>query len=223
MSRSVIALSSRKFCAVARRAAPLACALAFAGLAPAAHADKIANPTAVFDGLDKITGRIISFEVALNETVQFGTLQITPRVCYSRPPTDQPQTDVFAQVDEIDEKKAVKRIFSGWMFADSPGRNDGHPRRAPGRGLGARHGRPRRRSDRRQRAAIVPDAGARGPEETQAQGPDGRRRPGLGPGARRQQRAAPTRRRVELGQRARPVILRDAMLRIAPQDEALPH
>jgi hypothetical protein len=121
MSRSVIALSSRKFCAAARRAARLACVLAFAGLAPAARADRIANPTAVFDGLDKITGRIISFEVALNETVQFGTLQITPRVCYSRPPTDQPQTDVFAQVDEIDEKKAVKRIFSGWMFADSPG------------------------------------------------------------------------------------------------------
>jgi hypothetical protein len=86
-----------------------------------ALADKISNPTAVFDGLDKITGRIISFEVAINETVQFGALQITPRVCYSRPPTDAPQTDAFAQVDEIDEKKETKRIFSGWMFADSPG------------------------------------------------------------------------------------------------------
>jgi hypothetical protein len=87
----------------------------------AALADKISNPIAVFDGLDKITGRIISFEVAINETVQFGALQITPRVCYSRPPTDAPQTDAFAQVDEIDEQKQIKRIFSGWMFADSPG------------------------------------------------------------------------------------------------------
>ena len=87
----------------------------------AALADKISNPVAVFDGLDKITGRIISFEVAINETVQFGALQITPRVCYSRPPTDAPQTDAFAQVDEIDEQKQIKRIFSGWMFADSPG------------------------------------------------------------------------------------------------------
>jgi hypothetical protein len=86
-----------------------------------AHADKISNPIAVFNGLDKITGRIISFEVAINETVQFGALQITPRVCYSRPPTDAPQTDAFAQVDEIDELKQMKRIFSGWMFADSPG------------------------------------------------------------------------------------------------------
>ena len=87
----------------------------------AAFADKISNPIAVFNGLDKITGRIISFEVAINETVQFGALQITPRVCYSRPPTDAPQTDAFAQVDEIDEQKQIKRIFSGWMFADSPG------------------------------------------------------------------------------------------------------
>jgi hypothetical protein len=87
----------------------------------AALADKISNPVAVFDGLDKITGRIISFEVKIDETVQFGALQITPRVCYSRPPTDSPQTDAFAQVDEIDEQKQIKRIFSGWMFADSPG------------------------------------------------------------------------------------------------------
>ena len=86
-----------------------------------ALADQISNPIAVFDGLDKITGRIISFEVAVDETVQFGALQITPRVCYSRPPTDAPQTDAFAQVDEIDEQKQIKRIFSGWMFADSPG------------------------------------------------------------------------------------------------------
>ena len=87
----------------------------------AARADKISHPTAIFDGLDKITGRIISFEVAINETVQFGALQITPRVCYSRPLTEAPQTDAFAQVDEIDEQKKLKRIFSGWMFADSPG------------------------------------------------------------------------------------------------------
>ncbi len=121
MTLSVAALSRRKLRAAARRAPLLACTLALMGLAQTAEADKIANPTAVFDGLDKITGRIISFEVAINETVQFGTLQITPRVCYSRPPTEQPQTDVFAQVDEIDEKKEMKRIFSGWMFADSPG------------------------------------------------------------------------------------------------------
>jgi hypothetical protein len=83
--------------------------------------ERIANPTAVFSGLDKITGRITSFDVAINETVQFGALQVTPRVCYSRPPTETPQTDAFVEVDEVTLQGAIKRIFTGWMFAASPG------------------------------------------------------------------------------------------------------
>ena len=89
-------------------------------LAPA-RADKIKNPTAVFNGLDKITGRIIAFDVAVDETVQFGALQITPRVCYSRPPTETPLTDAFIEVDEVTLENKYRRIFSGWMFAASPG------------------------------------------------------------------------------------------------------
>jgi hypothetical protein len=82
---------------------------------------RINNPTAVFSGLDKITGRIISFDVAVNETVQFGALQVTPRVCYSRPPTETPNTDAFVEVDEVTLQGEIKRIFTGWMFAASPG------------------------------------------------------------------------------------------------------
>jgi hypothetical protein len=103
-----------------------AMAAAIAGMASLsaagpAWADKIKHPTAVFAGLDKITGRIISFEAGIDETVQFGSLQITPRVCYSRPPTEAPRTDVFAEVDEVSAEKTYHRIFTGWMFADSPG------------------------------------------------------------------------------------------------------
>jgi hypothetical protein len=86
-----------------------------------AAAEKISNPVAVFAGLDKITGRIISFDVYINETVQFGALQVTPRVCYTRPPTEPPLTDAFIEVDEITLARKVKRIFTGWMFAASPG------------------------------------------------------------------------------------------------------
>jgi hypothetical protein len=84
---------------------------------------KIANPTAVFSGLDKITGRTITFDVAINETVQFGALQVTPRACYSRPPTETQTTDSFVKVDEVTLQGDVKQIFSGWMFAASPGLN----------------------------------------------------------------------------------------------------
>ena len=61
-------------------------------------AQKIPNNQAVFSGLDKITGRIIAFDVAFNETVQFGALQVTPRVCYTRPPTEMSNTDAFIEV-----------------------------------------------------------------------------------------------------------------------------
>ena len=84
-------------------------------------AQKIANDRAVFSGLDKITGRIISFDVAIGETVQFGALQVTPRVCYTRPPTETSNTDAFLEVDEITLQNEIKRIFTGWMFAASPG------------------------------------------------------------------------------------------------------
>ena len=86
-------------------------------------AQKIPNPTAVFSGLDKITGRIISFDVAINETVRFGALEVTPRACYTRPPTEAPTTDGFIEVDEVTLQGELKRIFTGWMFAASPGLN----------------------------------------------------------------------------------------------------
>lgn len=84
---------------------------------------KIPNQTAVFSGLDKITGRIISFDVAIGETVQFGALQVVPRVCYTRPPTEAAATDSFIEVSEVTLQGEVRRIFSGWMFAASPGLN----------------------------------------------------------------------------------------------------
>jgi hypothetical protein len=82
---------------------------------------KIPNTSALFSGLDKITGRIINFDVAIGETVQFGALQVTPRACYTRPPTETANTDAFVEVDEVTLQGEVKRIFTGWMFAASPG------------------------------------------------------------------------------------------------------
>jgi len=82
---------------------------------------KIPNGRAVFSGLDKITGRIISFDAGIGETVQFGALQVTARACYTRPPTEATNTDAFVDVDEVTLKGEIKRIFTGWMFAASPG------------------------------------------------------------------------------------------------------
>ncbi len=74
-----------------------------------------------FSGLDKITGRIINFDEDIGETVQFGALRVKTSACYTRPATEAANTDAFVEVDEITLQGEVKRIFSGWMYAASPG------------------------------------------------------------------------------------------------------
>ncbi len=87
------------------------------------HAEKLENPIAVFSGLDKITATITAFEVPVGKTKQFGTLQVTPRVCYTRPITEAPKTTSFVEVKELMLNGKLQGIFSGWMFAASPGLN----------------------------------------------------------------------------------------------------
>src|SRR5437764_1363346 len=84
-------------------------------------AQKIVNKKASFSGLDKITGRIINFDADIGETVQFGALRVKTDACYTRPATEAANTDAFVEVDEITLQGEVKRIFSGWMYAASPG------------------------------------------------------------------------------------------------------
>ena len=86
-----------------------------------AQADIVKNPIAVFAALDKVTGRISHLEIPINKTVEFGALKVTPRVCDTRPPTEAPHTSSFVEVDEVKLTGEVQRIFTGWMFAESPG------------------------------------------------------------------------------------------------------
>ncbi|MEO0497272.1 MAG: DUF2155 domain-containing protein [Pseudomonadota bacterium] len=101
----------------------VASALSLVSEAPVADAARISNRVAVFSGIDKITGRITTFDVYIDETVQFGALQVTPKICYTRDETETPKTTTFVQVDEITLDRKIRRIFNGWMFADSPGLN----------------------------------------------------------------------------------------------------
>ena len=87
------------------------------------QAERVSNRIAQFSGLDKITGRITTFDVYIDETVQFGALQVTPKVCYTRSEDETPRTDAFVEVNEITLDRKIRRIFTGWMFADSPGLN----------------------------------------------------------------------------------------------------
>jgi hypothetical protein len=90
-------------------------------IATPALAERIDNQVAIFSALDKVTTRISKFEVELGKTATFGVLRVTPRACYSRPAAEEPKTTTFVEVDEVQLDGKQKRIFTGWMFAESPG------------------------------------------------------------------------------------------------------
>ena len=74
--------------------------------------------------LDKITARIATVEVSLNQPLRFGTLEIELKHCAFRPPEEPPEAAAFLEIrdigfaDDLTEDKII--VFSGWMFASSP-------------------------------------------------------------------------------------------------------
>ncbi|WP_375658875.1 DUF2155 domain-containing protein [Bartonella sp. MR30HLJHH] len=97
--------------------------LVFLSLNSGVRAERISNGVAVFAGLDKITGRTTRFEVTLGKIYQYGALQVTPRACYTSSKGEATRTTGFVEVNEVTLDKKIRRIFTGWMFADSPGLN----------------------------------------------------------------------------------------------------
>ena len=77
----------------------LAAGVAAALLPGAATAQRFENQVAIFAALDKVTARISKLEVELNKTSTFGSLKVTPRVCYSRALDEPPKTTTFVEVE----------------------------------------------------------------------------------------------------------------------------
>ena len=78
---------------------------------------------AVFSGLDKVTARVTTVYAPIDIPVRFGSLQLTARTCYKRPPEELPEETVFVEVDDMQVSAEPKRIFTGWMFWSSPALN----------------------------------------------------------------------------------------------------
>ena len=114
------------------QAAPkLPAAPAPAAPAPATQADTQAAPPAppqggtelMMRGLDKITGRPTNIPAPIGKPVHFATLTITARYCYSTPPSETPETAAFVQIEDHRPDQPGRRVFSGWLYASSPGLN----------------------------------------------------------------------------------------------------
>jgi hypothetical protein len=101
------------------RPARLLLCLAWSMALPAAAADLVFEK-ALLQGLDKVSGRIVSIEAPVGQSVHFGTLELIVRTCRKRPPEDPPESAAFIDIWEIRSGEAAASLFRGWMFASSP-------------------------------------------------------------------------------------------------------
>jgi hypothetical protein len=81
----------------------------------------VVGQTAVLQGLDKVTARVTELQVPVGGTGTFGSLLVTVRDCRKTPPTEEPESAAFLEIDDDPPDAAATRVFSGWMFASSPG------------------------------------------------------------------------------------------------------
>lgn len=76
----------------------------------------------ILQGLDKITARIKTIEVNIQENYSFGVLNIFVERCLYSKPIFKPESLAFIRIkDNSDRLSEVK--FEGWMFASSPALN----------------------------------------------------------------------------------------------------
>lgn len=78
--------------------------------------------------LNKRTGATQEFTAHPGETLRFATLTIRVRACETTPPWEAKQTAAYFQIDDqpAQVRRApvlTRRVFSGWMFAESPSLN----------------------------------------------------------------------------------------------------
>jgi len=77
----------------------------------------------ILRGLDKMTGQADNIFAPIGVPVQFATLSITARYCYSTPQSETPETTAFLQIEDERPDKPKRQVFSGWMLASSPSLN----------------------------------------------------------------------------------------------------
>jgi len=113
-----------------KAATPAPAAPAVQPAAPGADVPAVAPPAPpkggtelLLRGLDKITGRPTNITAPIGKPVQFATLTITARFCYSTPPSETPETTAFVQIEDHRPDQPARRVFSGWMYGSSPGLN----------------------------------------------------------------------------------------------------
>jgi hypothetical protein len=88
----------------------------------------MAERVITFAVLNKNNGQTRDFRVRPGTVVNYGRLTIRARACEATPPWERPWSGAFLQIDDRPKRGGTKRVFSGWLFAESPSINSfDHP------------------------------------------------------------------------------------------------
>lgn len=76
---------------------------------------------AELQALDKVTARVSTLRVPVNQPASFGTLTVTVRSCQARPPDEVPDASAWLEIADSRPPANGAAVFRGWMFANAPG------------------------------------------------------------------------------------------------------
>lgn len=82
---------------------------------------QVESNVAILQGLNKVIGRVSTFEAPLGTLSNFENLEIIVRKCWKSPPDERPENAALLEVREVRTGEAPKQIFLGWMLSSSPG------------------------------------------------------------------------------------------------------
>ncbi len=76
---------------------------------------------AILQGLNKVLGRVSTFEAPLGTLANFENLEIIVRKCWKAPPDERPENAALLEIREVKTGEAPRQVFLGWMLSSSPG------------------------------------------------------------------------------------------------------
>ena len=84
------------------------------------QAEPIEGILAKIQILDKITARVKTLEVEVNNSIQFESLNIEIYACYKKPPEEVPEDFVLLRIYDVMSQKGKELLYQGWMISSSP-------------------------------------------------------------------------------------------------------
>ena len=84
------------------------------------HSSPLEGVLAEIQILDKITARVKTLEIKVNNSNFFETLHIEIYACYKNPPEKTPEDFVLLRIYDNLTEEGDQLIYQGWMISSSP-------------------------------------------------------------------------------------------------------